>query len=76
MLNNPLSQIKPLVINLFYRKGVPGVGSYNPKTDGDISLRTKDQRKDNYKCVFDSKVPREADFLLDGDKSLLKDGQV
>lgn len=30
VIKNPLSYVKPLVINIYHRKSVPGVGAYDP----------------------------------------------
>ena len=42
ILNNPLNYTKPLVINVYYKKGVPGVGTYDIKHPEEIQQRLKD----------------------------------
>lgn len=37
LLKNPINFVKPLVINLYYKKGIPPVGTYDPKYPSDIA---------------------------------------
>eukprot|EP00347_Sterkiella_histriomuscorum_P008596 403344489 len=74
VINNPLNYVKPLIVNLYYKKGVPDVGTYNPTHLDDITSRLKDNYKFSYKSAFDSKINREkGGFLIEGDKNLLLD---
>lgn len=63
--------VRPLVVNLYYKKPVPPVGSYDPKYPELISLKAENKVKHNYKSVFESVQPREG-VPLPGDKDLFK----
>ena len=71
VLNNPLNYVKPLVVNLYYKKGVPDVGTYDVTHPNEISKVLKDRVKASYKSAFDSTVERSNDFFIAGDKTLI-----
>ena len=71
MLKNPLSFVKPLVINLYYKKDVPAVGTYDPKYKSDLEEVAKEKNKNNYKSVFNSNTKRKVEDLIEKDKKLI-----
>lgn len=74
ILNNPIHEVRPLVVNLYYKKPNPGVGSYDVSVPGEISKVIEDPNRLNFKSVFESKRQRFSprDFIV-GDKDILFD---
>ncbi|CDW84385.1 UNKNOWN [Stylonychia lemnae] len=73
ILNNPLNYVKPLIVNLYYKKQNPDVGAYDVTHPEEIAKKLNDNVKFSYKSVFESKQERKADFLINGDQTLLFD---
>ena len=71
VLNNPLNYVKPLVVNLYYKKGLPDVGHYDVTLPDEIGKAAKNKAKESYKSVFDSQVERTNDFFIVGDKEIV-----
>lgn len=58
ILNNPIHEVRPLVVNLYYKKPNPAVGAYDATLPSEISKVVEDQSRLNYKSVFESKRQR------------------
>ena len=54
ILNNPLNFVRPLVVNLYYKKPVPGVGTYNPVHPDELQQKLMNKVYNSYKSAFDS----------------------
>ena len=77
-MSNPLNSVKPLIVNLYFKKDVPPLGYYDPIYPETIEQRLKDPLKFSYKHVIDShnKTRDVTDSLLCGDKSIIELGKV
>ena len=52
---NPLSYVRPLIVNLYYKTPNPGVGAYDVIHPNDMQTTLDNPKKQSYKSTFDSK---------------------
>jgi len=71
ILKNPIHEVRPLVVNLYYKKPNPGVGTYDPIHPDEISKILDDPTRKNFKSVFESKGERFNNEFLVGDKQIV-----
>ena len=73
ILNNPIHEVRPLVVSLYYKTPNPGVGTYNVSHANEISKIISDPNKLSYRSVFDSKKERFNHEYLGVDKDIVYD---